>query len=149
MSMKRWMLLLGCLLFAGIVCADEVQVPEKDSTVGVPDREEIEIGPGEPNDDNSNDGSDGDDLSSGRPRTGTLIPFECFYWEGVISLEFTANIGVTYLTVTHLATNQTWSVSGDSACGLLEVAFADGSGEYLIYVESGYGECWHGYLTLE
>ena len=47
--------------------------------------------------------------ASDRPRTAIFIPLECYYDNGVVSLELLANLGEVNLTVTNQTTGEQWS----------------------------------------
>ena len=73
--------------------------------------------------------------ASDRPRTATFVPLECYYDNGVVSLELLANLGEVQLTVTNQATGEQWrteinwvlQTSTANGVYLVEIIIEDGT----------------------
>ncbi len=121
-------------LLMGLVMVGNVQsaYAEDDSPV------KIEIPLGEGKDESYDD------------RSLAIIPLEAYYQNGIISLDFTHNVGNVEVSVRNTTTGNNWSGTVNSADGMGEISVVGGgAGSYTITLVTAYGDKYHGTFTID
>lgn len=87
--------------------------------------------------------------TSNFPRTSEIVPMNCVYFNGTVFINFTENIGETFISITNFSSGETVYEEADSADGQACIQTSGESGEYMLLIETEYGESYEGTFLIE